>query len=274
METIEATVGILTFNSSATLARTLESVRMFAEILICDGGSSDDTLAIAARYGARVIAQDVRYKRPDGRLEDFGGVRQQMLEAATHEWFLYIDSDETVSDGLQEEIRSVVRLASSDVPGKPLVFRVPIGIILDDTPIKYSSNFPGYQYRFFNKKSGAHFIKPVHERIAFDGARVTVGTFVHPWNTYVTRDEVRHYLRETAGYRAMEARAYAPLSWGHFARHIVYRGVRTSLGVFFKVLRNYLLHGFAHSMPVSAEWGRFVAPYALMWATLREKLTL
>ena len=98
---ISATVGILTFNSEKTLERALESVKDFAEILICDGGSTDSTREIAARYGAKVIQQDARFKNADGRLRDWGGVRQQMLESASNEWFLYIDSDETISDGFR-----------------------------------------------------------------------------------------------------------------------------------------------------------------------------
>ena len=272
MEKITATVGILTFNSAATLARTLESVQMFDDILICDGGSTDDTLSIAAQYGARVIAQDARFKDADGRLRDFGGVRQQMLEAAARAWFLYLDSDETISDGLREDIRRITR--EPVTPQSALVYRVPIGIILDRVEMHYSSNFPGYQYRFFNTVSGAHFIKRVHERIEFDRAHTRIGTLAHPWNTYVTRDEARHYLRETAGYRAIEARMYAARPWSHFFYYIVLRGVRASLGVVLKSLRNYLVHGFSRSMPVATEWGRFAAPYALMWATLRVKLRL
>lgn len=52
---------IPTFNSSRTLARTLESIRGQeydqdqVEILVVDGGSEDDTRQIAERYGCRVL---------------------------------------------------------------------------------------------------------------------------------------------------------------------------------------------------------------------------
>ena len=54
-ERINATVGILTFNSGKVLRRALESVSDFDDILLCDGGSTDDTLEIARAVGARVM---------------------------------------------------------------------------------------------------------------------------------------------------------------------------------------------------------------------------
>ena len=268
--TIHATVGILTFNSEKTLERALESVKDFAEILICDGGSTDSTREIAARCGAKVIQQDARFKNADGRLRDFGGVRQQMLESASNDWFLYIDSDETISEGLQEDIR---RIAASPVrSGDSLVYRVPIRIILDGHEIKYASNYPGYQYRFFNTKSGAKFIKPVHERISFDVARVPVGVMEHPWYVYATREESKHYLRETARYRSIEVHAAMNRSFAQYLRFDVYRALRTSLGALLKSSRNYLLHGFKDSAPVQEEIGRILSPLLYIYGVTRARL--
>jgi glycosyltransferase involved in cell wall biosynthesis len=52
MEKIRCSVGILTYNSGKNLRRALESVKNFSNIIIADGGSTDDTLQIAAEYGA------------------------------------------------------------------------------------------------------------------------------------------------------------------------------------------------------------------------------
>ncbi len=242
---------------------------MFDDSIICDGGSTDDTLAIAHEFGARVIAQDARYKNKDNTLRDFSGVRNQCLDAAIHDWFLYIDSDETISDELREDIRQIVSrpLAAGD----PLVYRVPIGIMMDGRRIRYSSNFPGYQHRLFNRTSGARFHKPVHEKIRYpDG--VPIGTLSHPWYVFTTRDEWHHYLLHTKGYRAQEAQLYATKSWGFFIRRIVLRGLRTCLGALGKSSRNYLLHGFSEAIPVRGELGRAVAPFCLMAAILYRKL--
>lgn len=259
---IQASVAILTFNSAATLRRTLENVADFDDIVVCDGGSTDATLAIAREFGARVIAQDAAFKHPDGRIKDFSGPRNQMLDAAKHDWFLYIDSDETISSGLREDI---ARITSKPVgPDEPLVYKVPYSIITDGRVIKYSSNYPGYQHRFFNKKSGARFKKPVHERIYFDRG-VVVGTLTHPWQVYGTKGDLWQYVHETKGYRAMEAKSFETRSFYYYLRWGVIQNLRTALGVLLKATRNYALHGFKETAPVSDELGRFVSPLILVW---------
>ena len=106
MEKIPVTIGILTFNSVKTLARCLESVKDFKDILIADGGSTDDTLAIAGRYGARTITQSQVWKP----IVDFSLERNRLLDGAREDWFFYIDSDETVSPELAQAMRKAVEL--------------------------------------------------------------------------------------------------------------------------------------------------------------------
>jgi glycosyltransferase involved in cell wall biosynthesis len=56
--TIPASDTVLSFNSATTLARTLESVKYFDQVLVIDSGSIDNTLAVAAAYGAAVHQRD------------------------------------------------------------------------------------------------------------------------------------------------------------------------------------------------------------------------
>ncbi len=270
-ERIHASVGILTFNSGKVLRAALESVKDFDDIVICDGGSTDDTAEIARAFGARIIMQDSKFKNPNGTLKDFGGVRQQTLEAAKHDWFLYIDSDETISEGLREEIREITS-QSEVAPPAPLVYKVPYGICMDGRPIRYSSNFPGYQYRFFNRTSGAHFIKQVHERISFDTTKVPVGVLKNPWYTYARRADSWNYLRDTRAYRRLEARMFRNRPFGDFLKFVVWSGLRTFVGASLKATRNYLLHGFKDSAPLGDEFGRAVSPLLLIGDVLKEYL--
>ncbi|MBU6323773.1 glycosyltransferase, partial [Patescibacteria group bacterium] len=94
---IPCSVEIVTRNSGATLRRALESVKDFAEVLVVDGGSTDDTLAIAHEYGAKIILQDPAFLDGEGRIADFSGVRNQGLAAAREPWFFFLDSDEEAS---------------------------------------------------------------------------------------------------------------------------------------------------------------------------------
>ncbi len=267
---IPATVGILTFNSGATLRRALESVKDFEDIVLCDGGSTDDTLEIARAFGARVITQDAQFKNPNGTLKNFGGVRQQLLDAAKYDWFLYIDSDESVPEGLREEVQAIV--SKEYKAGDPLVYRVPIGIMHNGRFLKYSSSYPGYQHRFFNKKSGAHFIKPVHERIEFDRKNVPIGTLKNPWYVYTTNDDWNRYLFHTAGYRKQQVLMYADRPWSAVWSDLVVRGVRITLGAIGKSTWQYLRHGFKYSVPIRGEIGRALSPVYLLLETVAYKL--
>jgi FkbM family methyltransferase len=266
MKKILCSVGILTFNSAQTLPRALESVKTFDDIVINDGGSSDATLEIAKRYGARIISQDSAFKNANHTLRDWSGVRNQLLKEAKHDWFLYIDSDETCSDELREDIQSIV--SEPLTPASPLVYRIPIGIYIEDRLIRYSSNFPGYQTRFFNRTSSAMYVKPVHERIVFDTAKVHVGTLVHPWFTYASRDEAGHYLRETKHYRALDVRAFEGRTIVDSVRYGILRSFVVSAAVVVRASRNYLFHGFKKSAPIEVEVGRACYPLIVAWGVL------
>ncbi|WP_217989992.1 glycosyltransferase [Paenibacillus sp. 7523-1] len=69
------------------LRSCLESVRgIVDEIIIVDTGSVDDTLRIAALYGAKIIRAEWN--------GDFAAARNQSLTAATQPWILVLDADE------------------------------------------------------------------------------------------------------------------------------------------------------------------------------------
>lgn len=89
-------VCILTKNSSATLQKTLESVRDFSEIVILDNGSTDNTLAIAKAFANVSI-----YHSP---FMGFGPLRNLAAKKAKNDWILALDSDEIVSDELAREL--------------------------------------------------------------------------------------------------------------------------------------------------------------------------
>lgn len=264
---IQASVGILTFNSGATLRRALESVKEFDDIVICDGGSTDNTLAIAQEFRATIIHQDPQYKNPDNTLCNYSGVRNQLLDAAKHDWFLYIDSDETISDGLREEIRKAVT-----EPTSALVYRVPIGILMDGRYIKHSSNYPGYQTRFFNKRSGARFVRPVHERIEFP-TKVSVGIFKHPWYVHTTRDFWRNYARTRSNkYRTREIEDACAQPFKAYILHTVLWHIRVSLVVLLKCAWIYLRHGTQDAVPMRGEFGRALVPLIHIWRVTHHRL--
>ncbi|MCX8171148.1 MAG: glycosyltransferase [Candidatus Bathyarchaeota archaeon] len=82
-------VLIVTFNSARTLEKCLEAIRRsvpYERILIGDGGSIDDTIAIARRNGVEVYS----FTGDDNKI---GRIRYKLAEKAGTDWILYIDSD-------------------------------------------------------------------------------------------------------------------------------------------------------------------------------------
>jgi glycosyltransferase involved in cell wall biosynthesis len=261
MEKIPCSVAMLTYNSGETLRRALESVKDFEDIVLYDGDSTDDTQAIAAEYGARVIPQDMQYRYPNGKLADGGGARNAMMAAAEHDWYLWIDSDESVSPELVADVRRIAETPLKE--GDALAYRIPIRILIDGRLIKYSSNYPGYQFRFFNRKSGGHLTKRAHNRIKFNPGTV-IGTLTSSWYVYVDSEDIKLFGGPWKHYRRVEIEEAAKRTLPSFLYYIFWH-LRASLGLAGKAAYNYMRHGFRDSMPISAEIARVMSPLVLIW---------
>ena len=99
-------VAIVCRNSAATIARTLDSVKGLAsEVVALDSGSTDGTIEMLERAGARVR-----------RVEWRGHVatKQMALEACDQDWILCIDSDESVEPDLRASIERAVAAPGAD----------------------------------------------------------------------------------------------------------------------------------------------------------------
>lgn len=192
-EKIPCTVEILTHNSGKTLRRALESVKDFAEIIVIDGKSSDDTLAIAHDYGARVIPQDSDYLAADGSVIDFAGVRNQGLVAATQPWFFFLDSDEYMSAPLIEQVQSTIGERSE---GAYWIVRK---YMVSGIEIACAASYPNRSMRLFARGSADRFIKHIHERIRLREGVIAgelPGPLLVPVNTDMARarKKRRYYI--------------------------------------------------------------------------------
>lgn len=102
-------VAIVCRNNEATIGRTLASVRgLTAEIVAVDSGSTDGTIALLEREGARVV-----------RHEWLGHIRtkQMALELCEQPWILSLDSDESLTDDLRYALRDAIERQDHAVAG-------------------------------------------------------------------------------------------------------------------------------------------------------------
>jgi len=112
------TVIVHTRNSAATLEACLQSVQDWAdEILVVDQASTDDTVKIARKLGARILPQPaIGYVEPS---------RQVALDAVQTDWTCILDADEELSAALRQNIVTLLQAPTADVfalPRKNMIF--------------------------------------------------------------------------------------------------------------------------------------------------------
>lgn len=101
-------VVINTYNAEEHLAECLEAVKGFDEIVVCDMESTDHTVEIAQRYGARVVT----FPKADHKSAE--PARTFAIQSATNPWVLVVDSDEIVTPQLRQYLYN--RIETPDCP--------------------------------------------------------------------------------------------------------------------------------------------------------------
>ena len=267
MSKISCSVGILTLNSAKTLRQCLESVKDFAEIIICDGNSTDETLDIAREYGCKIIKQ-YETDEPNIKIKDFSEVRNKCVSAASFDWFLYIDADAYISDKLREEIREITQKDNPEY----LIYQLPSKIIYEGRVIEHASGYPGYQIRFFNKKTGAFFVKPVHERVQYDQEKYKVGTLEGCWLLPETKESLITSWQKYKKYIQQEVERSRGQNFWQFLRWSILDKIIRMIKVVLKASWMYFRYGFKDSNPPLAEFQRFCYQATLLYELIKDRL--
>lgn len=111
-EVMKISVSMIVKNESSCIANALNSVPDADEIIVCDTGSTDDTVEIARNYGAKVFT-DYQWN------DNFAEARNHSLDKCTGDWVLIIDADERLESGGIGKIRE---LLSSGINGHNTVY--------------------------------------------------------------------------------------------------------------------------------------------------------
>lgn len=129
---------INTKNEEKNLPRALASVKGLAdEIIVVDMHSTDDTVEIAKKVGARVyLYEEAGYVEP---------ARNFAISKATGDWILILDADEELRNKVRTQLRTLVQHPKADF------YRLPRKNIIFGKWIKHSRWWPDYNIRFFKK---------------------------------------------------------------------------------------------------------------------------
>lgn len=151
-------VVLATFNEEENLPQCLDSVKDLAdEIVIVDGTSSDKTVEIAKKYGARV---EVRENPPIFHIN-----KQKAIDMARGKWILQMDADEVVSESLAKEIKEELRKKDNEYNGYWMPRK---NWFLGRFLIK-GGQYPDYTIRLYKKGKGYLPQKTVHEQAVIEG---------------------------------------------------------------------------------------------------------
>jgi len=139
-------------NEEAMLARCLESVKDADEIIICDTGSTDNTIEIAKKYTDKVYTDFVW-------CDDYAKARNHAKSKATGDWILSIDADEVLHDF--NEVRRVVEL------GQDAIRVTMVGESRSDLEFPFA--------RLFRNCPEIYWCEPVHNHLSLPGEGERIG---------------------------------------------------------------------------------------------------
>ena len=260
---LPVSVHILTWNSGKTLESALRSVEGCAEILVIDGGSTDDTLPIAERYGARTLPQ--RFPGAQGQpLMNFAAARTVGLEQATQTWILCLDSDEKMSSDAMEEISAIVNRTPSKPVPELAAYRVPRQYTLEDgTVVLRASTYPNERIYFFHRDAVERWEKPVHERVVLKPGtmlrRLHSGSLAPLPPLSVFYSKLNQYLR-------IEVQEAKGKGWELWIRRVL-RTLRGRAVASLRLIRIWVLPGNGARLPMSYEMARFWYSWKLIVMT-------
>ena len=179
---------IITLNAAPQLERCLQSVAFADEILVVDSGSTDATLEIAQRYGARVIHQDWL---------GYGKQKQFAAAQARHPWVLSLDADERVSEELKVSI-----LAALEAPGFH-AYEFPRRNRFMGRWLAHGEGYPDLSLRLFDRGHASWSDDAVHEKVVPDGPVGRLeGDLLHESQTTIAS-----YLEKQNRYTSLQAEA-------------------------------------------------------------------
>lgn len=108
-------VLILSKNEEDVIEECLKSVKGFAdEIIVVDSYSTDKTVELAEKLGAKVI---------QNKFDDFSSQRNFALLKAKGDWIFYLDADERLTEEFKKEAKEVVNNFKEDGIGGYFVKR-------------------------------------------------------------------------------------------------------------------------------------------------------
>lgn len=208
------TVLIPTYNVASIIEQCIESAKWADEILVVDSFSTDNTLEIAEKMGARILQHEYIYSAKQ---------KNWSIPQAKHNWVLLLDSDEVITEELKNEI---LRLAKSGEIEKYDGFGIARQHIFLGKFLRWGGRYPLYNIRLF-RKTCRYEDRDVHAHIVLHKDRVKLlkGDIIH-----YSDPTLDHFFRKFNRYTTYQANYMMKflhsenkkIEWNKFFNHYIY----------------------------------------------------
>lgn len=146
---------IITLNEESNIERAIQSVKWAEDIVVIDSGSTDRTVELAKRQGARVIHNP---------WPGYGQQKNFAQNQARHDWVLNLDADEEVPAALRTEIERT--LSENEAGGRPVRgYFLPRKTFYLGRWIQHGGWYPNYIQRLGDRRSARWTEPSVHEEL-------------------------------------------------------------------------------------------------------------
>lgn len=208
-------VVLIVRDAEASLAATLNGLARFAEVVVYDNGSRDQTLEIAARY------PNVRIYK--GSFSGFGPTRNKAAAAAQHDWVFSIDADEVPDEPLLADMGAL----SLDQPGA--VYNIERQNWLLGERVRYAGWGSQWLTRLYNRTQHQFTDAVVHEKVGLKPGEIPLRL----------KGTLRHTAMRDAGDFLVKMHRYTMLKAGESDR--TYHPAVIMLKTCWAFIRSYVL---------------------------------